>query len=84
MLQKSTILLLDEATSSVDAETDRIMQKVIREEFEGYTILTVAHRLDTIMDADRIIVLDGGRVVEFGEPGELMGRDSLFRRLARS
>lgn len=62
------ILVLDEATSNVDAETDRIMQRIVREEFKDFTVLTVAHRMDTIMDSDRIAVLDGGRLVEFKEP----------------
>ncbi|KAH7350682.1 P-loop containing nucleoside triphosphate hydrolase protein [Rhexocercosporidium sp. MPI-PUGE-AT-0058] len=62
------ILVLDEATSNVDGETDRIMQKLIREEFKDFTVLTVAHRMDTIMDSDRIAVLDGGCLVEFKEP----------------
>ncbi|PVH85137.1 putative multidrug resistance protein [Cadophora sp. DSE1049] len=61
------ILVLDEATSNVDAETDRIMQRIIRDEFKDFTVLTVAHRIDTIMDSDRIVVLDGGRLVEFKE-----------------
>lgn len=76
------ILVLDEATSNVDAETDKLMQKLIKEEFGRYTILTVAHRLDTILDADRVIVMDSGRVVEMGKPGELLKRgDSAFRAL---
>ncbi|KAE9373193.1 putative multidrug resistance protein [Stipitochalara longipes BDJ] len=81
MLRRSKILILDEATSNVDAETDALMQRVIRDEFAGYTIVTVAHRLDTIMDADRVAVLEGGRLVEFGEPQVLLGRDSAFKRL---
>lgn len=64
------ILVLDEATSNIDAETDRIMQRIIREEFRDFTVLTVAHRMDTIMDSDRIAVLDGGRLVEFKEPAK--------------
>ncbi|KUJ15922.1 P-loop containing nucleoside triphosphate hydrolase protein [Mollisia scopiformis] len=76
------ILVLDEATSNVDAETDRLMQKLIREEFGKYTILTVAHRLDTILDADRVVVMDSGRVVEVGEPLDLLKREnSAFRAL---
>jgi ATP-binding cassette subfamily C (CFTR/MRP) protein 1 len=75
------ILVLDEATSNVDAETDQLMQRLIREEFQGYTIITVAHRLDTILDSDRIVVLEAGRVVEVGTPGELLGRQSKFREL---
>jgi ATP-binding cassette subfamily C (CFTR/MRP) protein 1 len=75
------ILVLDEATSNVDAETDQLMQRLIREEFAGYTIITVAHRLDTILDSDRIIVLDSGTVVEIGTPAELLARPSAFREL---
>jgi ATP-binding cassette subfamily C (CFTR/MRP) protein 1 len=77
----SRILVLDEATSNVDAETDQLMQRLIREEFVGWTILTVAHRLDTILDSDKILVLDGGRVVQFGEPEELLSVEGPFREL---
>ena len=76
MLQKSKILLLDEATSSVDGETDKTLQKLIREEFKDCTVITVAHRLDTILDSDVIAVMDTGRVVEFGKPGQLMENPS--------
>jgi ATP-binding cassette, subfamily C (CFTR/MRP), member 1 len=72
MLRTGRILLLDEATSSVDAETDLLMQRVIREEFANHTIVTVAHRLDTIVDSDIIIVLEGGQVAEFGKPSVLL------------
>ncbi|RFU32078.1 hypothetical protein B7463_g4239, partial [Scytalidium lignicola] len=82
MLQTgSRILLLDEATSNVDAETDQAIQRIIREEFKHHTILTVAHRLDTILDSDKIAVLEDGRLVEFDSPGNLLARDSVFRRL---
>ncbi|MCJ1247806.1 hypothetical protein MMC30_005021 [Trapelia coarctata] len=81
LLQKSTILLLDEATSSVDLETDNFLQTVIRAEFGHCTIITVAHRLDTIMDVDKIVIMDSGRLIEFGSPQELLSRDSAFRRL---
>lgn len=73
--------MLDEATSSVDAEADRLMQRVIREEFKDCTVLAVAHRLDRILDFDRVALLAGGRLVEFEEPGRLMGRESRFREL---
>lgn len=79
---QGNILILDEATSNVDAETDLLMQRLIREEFQGYTIITVAHRLDTILDSDRIVVLEAGRVVEVGKPTELLVRpSSAFRAL---
>lgn len=77
----SNILNLDEATSNVDAETDQIMQKLIREEFKEHTIIMAAHRTDTIMDSDNIAVLDRARVVEFDSPGVLLGRASAFREL---
>lgn len=71
---RSRILLLDEATSNVDAKTDELMQMIIREEFAAHTILTVAHRLDTIRDADQIWVMDKGIVVEVGGPEELLAK----------
>lgn len=72
MLRTGRILVLDEATSNVDAGTDLLMQRVIREEFANHTIMTVAHRLDTIVDSDVIVVLEGGQVAEFGEPSVLL------------
>jgi ATP-binding cassette subfamily C (CFTR/MRP) protein 1 len=79
--EKGKILVLDEATSSVDADTDLLIQKLIREEFSNFTVLTVAHRLDTIMDSDRVLVLDGGRVVEIGSPEELIKSEGAFWEL---
>ena len=74
--QRSSILILDEATSNVDAETDALMQRIIREEFAGHTILTIAHRLDTIRDADLVVVLSRGEVVEVGPPAELLQKQA--------
>lgn len=74
----SRILVLDEATSNVDAETDGVMQRLIREESAHWTIVTVAHRLDTILDSDRILVLDKGTIVESGSPEELLARKGVF------
>jgi ATP-binding cassette subfamily C (CFTR/MRP) protein 1 len=71
---RSRILILDEATSNVDAKTDELMQRIIREQFAKHTILTIAHRLDTIRDADTILVLDKGKVVEVGTPDELLAK----------
>jgi ATP-binding cassette subfamily C (CFTR/MRP) protein 1 len=81
MLRKSKILILDEATSNVDVDTDTLMQQVIQDEFRDHTIITVAHRLNTIMNADRVAVLEGGKLVEFGEPQDLLRQDSAFRKL---
>ncbi|KAH8891439.1 P-loop containing nucleoside triphosphate hydrolase protein [Thozetella sp. PMI_491] len=71
---RSQILILDEATSNVDSKTDELMQRIIREEFARHTILTIAHRLDTIRDADVILVLDNGKLVETGAPGDLLAK----------
>lgn len=79
---KQKMLLLDEATSRVDDKTDRLMQQVIRQEFSGCTIIAVAHRVHTLLDFDRIAVIDEGRVVEYDTPAVLIGtHGSLFARL---
>ena len=81
LVHRARVLVLDEATSNVDAESDRLMQRVIREEFQGRTIITVAHRLDTIIDSDIVVVLEAGEVREMGKPSELLERESKFREL---
>ena len=81
----STILLLDEATSNVDAETDAVLQRVLREDFSGCTRVAVAHRIHTIMDSDVIVVMDSGRIVEVGSPAELLrNEEGWFSQLAKS
>merc|ERR1711968_4482 len=75
LLRKSKILLLDEATASIDRETDHFIQTMIRGSFEGVTILTIAHRLNTIMDFDRILVFDDGRIKEFDTPLNLLEKE---------
>ncbi|KAJ6151124.1 hypothetical protein N7470_007718 [Penicillium chermesinum] len=82
LLRPGNILILDEATSNVDTKTDEIMQRVIREKFCNHTIISVAHKLDTILDYDRVLVLDAGKVVESGEPyALLMDPKSNFSKL---
>ncbi|KIM99556.1 hypothetical protein OIDMADRAFT_125496 [Oidiodendron maius Zn] len=84
ILRKSKVVILDEATSSVDTKSDELMQKVIRSEFNDCTIIAVAHRLDTILDFDRIALLSGGELLEFDTPKALLGRPSAFRELYNS
>ncbi|KAJ5435683.1 ABC transporter integral membrane type 1 [Penicillium cf. griseofulvum] len=75
------VLILDEATSSLDTQTDQRVQKVMRDTFYGCTVFSVAHRLDTIIDFDRIAVLDAGRLVEFDTPQNLLAREGLFKQM---
>jgi ATP-binding cassette, subfamily C (CFTR/MRP), member 1 len=74
--------VLDEATSSIDIESDHIIQRAIREHFNHCTVLTITHRLHTIIDCDRILVMDAAKVAEFGTPRELITQStSLFSQL---
>eukprot|EP00300_Choanocystis_sp_HF-7_P031235 c40430_g1_i1.p1 GENE.c40430_g1_i1~~c40430_g1_i1.p1 ORF type:complete len:697 (+),score=203.27 c40430_g1_i1:197-2092(+) len=75
LLKKPKVIFMDEATASVDLETDNLVQKTIRSSFSDCTIVTIAHRLNTVIDYDKILVMDQGRVVEFGSPAQLL-RDS--------
>ncbi|TVY14490.1 Canalicular multispecific organic anion transporter 2 [Lachnellula arida] len=81
ILRPAKIVVLDEATSSVDQETDDLMQGIIREVFEDCTLIAVAHRLNTIMDFDRVAVLEGGELMEYDSPANLLAKPSLFRSL---
>ncbi|KAH8589323.1 P-loop containing nucleoside triphosphate hydrolase protein [Bisporella sp. PMI_857] len=81
ILRQSKIIVLDEATSSVDRKTDELMQRVIREEFAGCTVVAVAHRLETILNFDRILVLERGAVKECDTPAKLLAQDSAFKEL---
>jgi ABC-type multidrug transport system fused ATPase/permease subunit len=76
LLRKPKILVMDEATASIDNETDATIQRMIRENFQDATVLTIAHRLNTIMDSDRILVLDDGHIVELDTPENLMAKES--------
>ena len=72
LLKPSKILLIDEATANVDHETDARIQQVIAEKFNDRTILTIAHRLNTVADSDRILVMDHGRVAQFDQPHRIL------------
>ena len=77
--------MMDEATAAVDFETDALIQKTIRTEFKDRTVLTIAHRINTIIDYDRVMVLDAGRVIEFDSPQALLAdQRSVFFSLAHS
>ncbi|XP_039751038.1 multidrug resistance-associated protein 1 isoform X2 [Pararge aegeria] len=84
LLRKTPLLVLDEATAAVDLETDELIQKTIRSEFASCTVLTIAHRLNTIMDSTRVMVLDRGQLVEFAPPQQLLqDKNSIFYGMAK-
>ena len=72
LLRNSRVLMMDEATASVDMDSDALIQRTVREAFASCTTLTIAHRLNTIMDSDKVAFLDDGRLTEFGEPSDLL------------
>ncbi|KAB0394515.1 hypothetical protein E2I00_015647, partial [Balaenoptera physalus] len=83
LLRKSRILVLDEATAAIDLETDDLIQATIRTQFEACTVLTIAHRLNTIMDYTRVLVLDKGTIAEFDSPTNLIAARGIFYGMAR-
>ncbi len=83
LVRDAPILLLDEATSALDAENERLVQRALDEAMNGRTTLVIAHRLATVQRADRIVVMEDGRVVEEGRHGELVARGGLYARLAQ-
>ena len=83
LVRQAPILLLDEATSALDAENERLVQSALHEAMAGRTTLVIAHRLATVLEADRIIVMDAGRVVESGRHADLLARNGLYAHLAR-
>ncbi|XP_054604934.1 ATP-binding cassette sub-family C member 3 isoform X4 [Nothobranchius furzeri] len=83
LLRKTRILVLDEATAAIDLETDDLIQSTIRTQFDDCTVFTIAHRLNTIMDYTRVLVLDKGRVAEFDTPTNLISRRGIFYGMAK-
>jgi len=84
LLRKTKVLVLDEATAAVDLETDDLIQSTIRSEFQGCTIITIAHRLNTVLDYDRILVLKEGSIAELDTPRNLMQQDNgIFRGMCQ-
>ncbi|NWI64440.1 MRP7 protein, partial [Todus mexicanus] len=85
LLTQAKVLCIDEATASVDQKTDQLLQQTIRQRFADKTVLTIAHRLNTILDSDRVLVMQAGRVAEMDSPARLSQKDgSLFQRLLHS
>ncbi|XP_055069172.2 ATP-binding cassette sub-family C member 4 isoform X1 [Misgurnus anguillicaudatus] len=84
ILRKNQILIIDEATANVDPRTDELIQKTIREKFKECTVLTIAHRLNTIIDSDRIMVLDAGRINAYDDPFVLLkNQDGIFYKMVQ-
>lgn len=83
MLKRSRLLFMDEATASVDSQTDAVIQRIIREDFAACTIISIAHRIPTVMDCDRVLVIDAGKAKEFDRPARLLERRSLFGALVQ-
>ncbi|CBI35972.3 unnamed protein product, partial [Vitis vinifera] len=81
LLKRNRILVLDEATASIDSATDAILQRIIRQEFSNCTVITVAHRVPTLIDSDMVMVLSYGKLVEYDEPSNLMETNSSFSKL---
>ncbi|XP_024971075.1 ABC transporter C family member 8-like isoform X2 [Cynara cardunculus var. scolymus] len=81
LLRRNKILVLDEATASIDSYTDATLQRIIRQEFSSCTVVTVAHRIPTVIDSDMVMVLSSGEMMEYDEPSKLMKRDSYFSEL---
>lgn len=84
LLKKSSILVLDEATASIDSATDGILQQIITHEFKDRTIVTIAHRIHTVIDSDLVLVLSDGKIAEYDTPSKLLEREnSFFSRLIK-
>ena len=87
LLRRNKIIVVDEATANIDSATDALIQKTIREQFHNCTMMTIAHRLNTIIDSHRVLVLNQGELMQFGTPQALIsvpqGMPSIFRYVSR-
>ncbi|KAF3972445.1 hypothetical protein CMV_004044 [Castanea mollissima] len=81
LLKRNKILVLDEATASIDSATDAVLQRIIRQEFSKCTVITVAHRVPTVIDSDMVMVLSYGKLIEYDEPSKLLETKSSFAKL---
>jgi ABC-type multidrug transport system fused ATPase/permease subunit len=84
LLRNASIIICDEATAAVDAETDGRIQKIFRSEFSNATCLTIAHRINTVLDSDFVLVMDDGRAAEFDTPDKLLQSNGIFRGLVEA
>ncbi|XP_022899785.2 ATP-binding cassette sub-family C member 4-like isoform X1 [Onthophagus taurus] len=84
IIKNNKILVLDEATANVDPQTDALIQETIKQNFKDCTVLTIAHRLNTIMDSDRVLVMDNGEAVEFDSPHLLLEKDGNFSAMVEA
>jgi len=84
IIRNNIILVLDEATANIDPQTDNLIQKTIRKKFYDCTVITIAHRLNTIMDSDRVLVMDLGSVIEFDHPNVLLSnKQGVFYKMVK-
>ena len=83
LLKNPPLLLLDEATSSLDAESERLVQQALEIAMKGRTTIVIAHRLSTVKQADRIIVMEHGRIIETGNHASLIAQSGLYSQLAK-
>ena len=82
LINPKKIVLIDEATASIDIKTDELIQSVMRKQFANRTVLTIAHRINTVIDSDRILVLERGQIAELDSPKNLLKNpDSIFTKL---
>jgi ABC-type multidrug transport system fused ATPase/permease subunit len=83
-LKNTRIVLIDEATANIDAHNDELIHNTISEKFKGMTVITIAHRLTTLHNSDKILVMDGGKMAEFGPPDVLLQQGGIYYQMVRS